>query len=552
MKAMARSAFEEVAADPEVRAKIDFRVGELPDAEGDATLIRQVWTNLLSNAVKFSARVDQPVIEVDGSVEGGVVVYHVRDNGAGFDMAFADKLFGVFQRLHGATEYEGTGIGLVLVQRIVARHGGRVRGKGRSDRGRRSPSRCPRRGGPASRRPDEGDGRGTPGSRPDESVGRRLAGTRDARPRSRMIPRAGQLRARRADENLRVGNYVDGVRTFLGVLTQPFRCGRGRGRRGAGPPAEPAPSSRRRGGCSLARPPPPRGRSRPRRRRGAEGCGRPRREGAAPRTRPWGRGRRGSRGRSRRSSPREGGAPREPRREDEDLRDPVGVADGGALAQPAELAEPAVAEAGPGRLEEVREDESEAASGSERADQPPDERRGVGNEAGDVVEAEDEVESAERAWDRGMQVVLERARGGRRRRTRAPSGRRRRASAGRRRPGRRSSAAGRAGGAATSARSPRRHRGSGGPRRTSTSVRKRRRSSSQRTRSEKAQYGPVGDRVVEAGAAREEGRHLGAPPPRVEAWPREGGGAGRALLPVSSSPSWKIASVGIRRSPERR
>jgi len=126
MGLMARSAFAEIVADPEARTKIDFTVRELPEAEGDAALVRQVWVNLLSNAVKFSARKERSVIVVTGALEGGQVVYRVRDNGAGFDMQYAGKLFGVFQRLHTSDEFVGTGIGLALVQRIVLRHGGRV------------------------------------------------------------------------------------------------------------------------------------------------------------------------------------------------------------------------------------------------------------------------------------------------------------------------------------------------------------------------------------------------------------------------------------------
>ncbi len=135
MRTLARSAFEEIAGDPAVRAKIDFRLGGLPDAEGDGSLLHQVWLNLLSNAVKYSARVEQPVIEVNGAVEGDFVVYRVRDNGVGFDMAYADKLFGVFQRLHGVNEFEGTGVGLALVQRIVTRHGGRIWAEGAVGKG---------------------------------------------------------------------------------------------------------------------------------------------------------------------------------------------------------------------------------------------------------------------------------------------------------------------------------------------------------------------------------------------------------------------------------
>ncbi len=130
MKEMVRSVFAQIVGEPAQRAKIGFTVGDFPAAEGDAALVRQVWMNLLSNAVKFSALEERPVIEVEGALEGNQAVYHVRDNGVGFDMQYAGKLFGVFQRLHPASEYEGTGIGLALVRRIVARHGGRVWAEG--------------------------------------------------------------------------------------------------------------------------------------------------------------------------------------------------------------------------------------------------------------------------------------------------------------------------------------------------------------------------------------------------------------------------------------
>ena len=134
-KEIARSAFEEVAGEPGTGAKIDFRLSDLPEVEADASLLRQVWLNLLSNAVKYSSKRDRPVVEVDGTVEGGFAVYRVRDNGVGFDMACAEKLFGVFQRLHEATEFEGTGIGLALVKRIVTRHGGSVWAEGEVGKG---------------------------------------------------------------------------------------------------------------------------------------------------------------------------------------------------------------------------------------------------------------------------------------------------------------------------------------------------------------------------------------------------------------------------------
>jgi len=104
----------------------EFRVGKLPGATGDRSLLEQVWSNLLSNAIKFSSREDHPLVEVGGIVEESENVYYVRDNGVGFDPRYQEKLFGVFQRLHDESEYPGTGVGLALVHRIITRHGGRV------------------------------------------------------------------------------------------------------------------------------------------------------------------------------------------------------------------------------------------------------------------------------------------------------------------------------------------------------------------------------------------------------------------------------------------
>ena len=101
-------------------------VGSLPACYGDPPLLRQVWANLLSNAFKYTSKKDAPRIEVGWRDDGADQVFFVRDNGAGFDMTYADKLFGVFQRLHTEREYEGTGVGLAIVHRIVERHGGRV------------------------------------------------------------------------------------------------------------------------------------------------------------------------------------------------------------------------------------------------------------------------------------------------------------------------------------------------------------------------------------------------------------------------------------------
>jgi PAS domain S-box-containing protein len=105
---------------------VTINVEPLPDCEADASLLKQVWLNLLENALKYTRKRDPAVITIGSRREGGTDSYFVQDNGAGFDMKYADKLFGVFQRLHLADDYEGTGVGLALVQRIVQRHGGTV------------------------------------------------------------------------------------------------------------------------------------------------------------------------------------------------------------------------------------------------------------------------------------------------------------------------------------------------------------------------------------------------------------------------------------------
>jgi PAS domain S-box-containing protein len=105
---------------------IELVIADLPTCEGDPALLKQVWMNLLSNAFKFTRGRDPAHIEIGALTRPGEVVYFVKDNGTGFDMRYADKLFGVFQRLHYSEEYEGTGVGLAIVQRIVRRHGGHV------------------------------------------------------------------------------------------------------------------------------------------------------------------------------------------------------------------------------------------------------------------------------------------------------------------------------------------------------------------------------------------------------------------------------------------
>lgn len=108
------------------RRDVKIRIGDLPPCEADVSMLRQVWANLLSNAFKYTQQRDKALIEVGSTEENGTTVYYVRDNGVGFDMRYAEKAFGVFQRLHSAEDYEGTGVGLALVERMIQRHGGRI------------------------------------------------------------------------------------------------------------------------------------------------------------------------------------------------------------------------------------------------------------------------------------------------------------------------------------------------------------------------------------------------------------------------------------------
>ena len=113
----------------------EFVIGDLAPVEGDAAMLRQVWINLIANAVKFTARARSPRIEITCRRDGGEIVFTVRDNGAGFDPRYQSKLFGIFQRLHAQTDYQGTGVGLAIVKRIVERHRGRVWAEGRPGNG---------------------------------------------------------------------------------------------------------------------------------------------------------------------------------------------------------------------------------------------------------------------------------------------------------------------------------------------------------------------------------------------------------------------------------
>lgn len=112
-----------------------IEVEPLLDSKGDINMIRQVWTNLISNAIKYSGKTENPKITIGSKRHQGSICYYITDNGVGFDMRYANKLFGVFQRLHKVSEFEGTGVGLALVKTIIERHGGQVWGEGKIDFG---------------------------------------------------------------------------------------------------------------------------------------------------------------------------------------------------------------------------------------------------------------------------------------------------------------------------------------------------------------------------------------------------------------------------------
>jgi len=134
IESLVKASIDELKAHLEGR-QIDITLGPLPPAEGDHSLLRQVWLNLISNAVKYTGRRERAQIEISSEGVGGEVVYRIRDNGTGFDMKYAHRLFGVFQRLHRAEDFEGTGVGLAIVQRIIQRHGGRIWVEAVPDRG---------------------------------------------------------------------------------------------------------------------------------------------------------------------------------------------------------------------------------------------------------------------------------------------------------------------------------------------------------------------------------------------------------------------------------
>jgi light-regulated signal transduction histidine kinase (bacteriophytochrome) len=125
---------KELAA-KEGEREITWQIGQLPRVKADAAMLRQVWINLISNALKYTRGKEPAVISISARHNGPESIFCVSDNGAGFDMAYAGKLFGVFQRLHREDEFEGTGIGLANVRRIVQRHGGRTWAEGEVGKG---------------------------------------------------------------------------------------------------------------------------------------------------------------------------------------------------------------------------------------------------------------------------------------------------------------------------------------------------------------------------------------------------------------------------------
>ena len=134
MAEVVQRALAELSAEQQGR-DVEVTIGDLPDCEADPALLKQVWVNLLSNAIKFTRKRKDAHIEIGAKQTGAECIYFIKDNGVGFDMQYVDKLFGVFQRLHRSEEYEGTGVGLAIVQRIVHRHGGGAWAEAEVDKG---------------------------------------------------------------------------------------------------------------------------------------------------------------------------------------------------------------------------------------------------------------------------------------------------------------------------------------------------------------------------------------------------------------------------------
>ncbi|MCE9540183.1 MAG: PAS domain-containing protein, partial [Bacteroidetes bacterium] len=135
MNLLVKEVVDEVLKLAEEKYKAKIKIMDLPPANGDIALIRQVFVNLISNALKFSNLKAEPLVEIGSKSENNEIIYYIKDNGAGFDMKFYDKLFGVFQRLHSAEDFKGTGIGLAIAKRIITSHGGRIWAEGKVNEG---------------------------------------------------------------------------------------------------------------------------------------------------------------------------------------------------------------------------------------------------------------------------------------------------------------------------------------------------------------------------------------------------------------------------------
>jgi len=131
---MVREILHEIRKDPAF-SKVEFKVGDLPPCQADPSLLKQVYANLIGNAIKYSQKREAPLVEIGSLTRDGQLMYFIRDNGIGFDMKYSEKIFGVFERLQTSDAYEGTGIGLAIVQRIVEMHGGRIWVESQVDKG---------------------------------------------------------------------------------------------------------------------------------------------------------------------------------------------------------------------------------------------------------------------------------------------------------------------------------------------------------------------------------------------------------------------------------
>jgi len=126
MEKLINNAYQDLLQAEKNKTRIEFRLNKLPKVKGDKEMIKHVISNLLGNAIKFSKEREKAIIEVSAETRLIENIYHIKDNGAGFEMEYANKLFEIFQRLHSDEEFEGTGVGLAIVQRIIEKHHGRV------------------------------------------------------------------------------------------------------------------------------------------------------------------------------------------------------------------------------------------------------------------------------------------------------------------------------------------------------------------------------------------------------------------------------------------